>query len=68
MVNESEAFGVKGALPARVHQLDSIGNETRQTRQRVSSHQQSNGVLEPRRGVNLCVVQSIRYTSGRSAP
>ncbi|GFT89135.1 hypothetical protein TNCV_3085281 [Trichonephila clavipes] len=30
------------SIPVHVHQLDSIGNETRQTRQRVSSQQQSN--------------------------
>ncbi|GBO12770.1 hypothetical protein AVEN_44662-1 [Araneus ventricosus] len=36
-----------------------IGNETRQTRQRVSCHQQSNGsVVGPRRGVKHCAVQS----------
>ncbi|GFQ68017.1 uncharacterized protein TNCT_1911 [Trichonephila clavata] len=49
------------SIPVRVHQLDSIGNETRQTRQLVSSHQQSKvGVDRPRRGVKLCVVQSAR--------
>ncbi|GFV61433.1 uncharacterized protein TNCV_2937751 [Trichonephila clavipes] len=49
------------SIPIHVHQLDSIGNETRQTRQRVSSHQQSNvGVDVPRRGVKLCVMQSTR--------
>ncbi|GBN25103.1 hypothetical protein AVEN_60743-1 [Araneus ventricosus] len=35
-----------------VHAYDTIGNETRQTRQRVSS------VVGPRRGVKLCAVQS----------
>ncbi|GBL88983.1 hypothetical protein AVEN_255146-1 [Araneus ventricosus] len=42
-----------------MHPSDTIGNETRHTRQRVSSHQQSNGsVVGPRRGVKLCAVQS----------
>ncbi|GBM98153.1 hypothetical protein AVEN_167424-1 [Araneus ventricosus] len=42
-----------------VHPSNTIGNETGQTRQRVSSHQQSNGSdLAPRRGVKLCAVQS----------
>ncbi|GFS53926.1 uncharacterized protein TNCV_3761511 [Trichonephila clavipes] len=49
------------SIPVHVNQLDSIGNETRLTRQRVSSHQQSSvGVNAPRRGVKLCVVQSTR--------
>ncbi|GBN06145.1 hypothetical protein AVEN_19601-1 [Araneus ventricosus] len=43
-------------IPVQVHPPDTIGNETRQTRQRVSSHQQSNGGL--RRGVKLCALQS----------
>ncbi|GBL81929.1 hypothetical protein AVEN_50518-1 [Araneus ventricosus] len=51
-----------------VHLSDTIGNETCQTRQRVSSHQQSNGsVVGPRREVKLSAVQSAtvqRYTSG----
>ncbi|GBO34572.1 hypothetical protein AVEN_18661-1 [Araneus ventricosus] len=43
----------------RVQPSDTIGNDTRQTRQRVSSHQLSNGsVFEPMRGVTLCAVQS----------
>ncbi|GBN64456.1 hypothetical protein AVEN_178292-1 [Araneus ventricosus] len=47
------------SILVRVHPSDTIGNETRQTRQRVSSHQQSNGsVVRPRRGVKLCGVQS----------
>ncbi|GBM80617.1 hypothetical protein AVEN_178715-1 [Araneus ventricosus] len=38
---------------------NTIGNETRQTRQRVSSHQQFNGsIVGPRRGVKLCAVHS----------
>ncbi|GBM98241.1 hypothetical protein AVEN_116367-1 [Araneus ventricosus] len=42
-----------------VHPPDTIGNETRQTRQLVSSHQQFNaGVGGPRRGITLCAVQS----------
>ncbi|GBM07192.1 hypothetical protein AVEN_15433-1 [Araneus ventricosus] len=42
-----------------VHPSDTIGNESRQTRQRVSSHQQSNGsVVGPRKKVKLCSVQS----------
>ncbi|GFV70199.1 uncharacterized protein TNCV_2553431 [Trichonephila clavipes] len=46
------------SIPVHVHQLDSIGNENRQTS---SSHQQTIvGVDEPRRGVKLCVVQSTR--------
>ncbi|GBO26291.1 hypothetical protein AVEN_116527-1 [Araneus ventricosus] len=47
------------SILVNVHPSDRIGNETRQTRQRVSSHQQSNGsVVGPRRGVKLCAVQS----------
>ncbi|GBN28679.1 hypothetical protein AVEN_268550-1 [Araneus ventricosus] len=43
------------SILVHVHPSDTIGNETRQTRQRVSSHQQSNGsVVGPRRGVKLC--------------
>ncbi|GBO34316.1 hypothetical protein AVEN_101547-1 [Araneus ventricosus] len=42
-----------------VYPSDTTGNETRQTRQRVSSRHQSNGsVVGPRRGVKLCAVQS----------
>ncbi|GFX67967.1 uncharacterized protein TNCV_2288291 [Trichonephila clavipes] len=49
------------SIPVHVHQLDSIGNYTRQTRQRVFGHQQSNvGVDGLRRGIKLCVVQSTR--------
>ncbi|GBM52510.1 hypothetical protein AVEN_106942-1 [Araneus ventricosus] len=47
------------SILVHVHPSDTIGNEIRQTRQRVSSHQQSNGsVVGPRRGVKLCAVQS----------
>ncbi|GBL97036.1 hypothetical protein AVEN_254087-1 [Araneus ventricosus] len=47
------------SILVHAHPSDTIGNETRQTRQRVSSHQQSNGsVVGPRRGVKLCAVQS----------
>ncbi|GBN06339.1 hypothetical protein AVEN_61851-1 [Araneus ventricosus] len=46
------------SIPVHIHPPDTIGNETRQTRQRVSSHQQSNGsVVGPRRGVKLCGMQ-----------
>ncbi|GBM32220.1 hypothetical protein AVEN_131609-1 [Araneus ventricosus] len=39
--------------------IRTIGNETRQTRQRVSNNQQSNGsFVGPRRGVKHCTVQS----------
>ncbi|GFT10006.1 uncharacterized protein TNCV_1114621 [Trichonephila clavipes] len=49
------------SIPVHVHQLYSIGNETRQTRQHVSRHQQFNvGVDGPRRGLRLCVVLSTR--------
>ncbi|GBL93641.1 hypothetical protein AVEN_61889-1 [Araneus ventricosus] len=42
-----------------MHPSETIGNKTRQTRQRVSSHQQSNGsTVRPRRGVKLCAFQS----------
>ncbi|GBN93068.1 hypothetical protein AVEN_94012-1 [Araneus ventricosus] len=42
-----------------VHSSDTIGNETRQTIQRVSSLQRSNGSVDgPRRGVKLCAAQS----------
>ncbi|GBM68858.1 hypothetical protein AVEN_261831-1 [Araneus ventricosus] len=47
------------SILVHVHPSDTIGNETRQTRQLVSCHQQSNGsVVVPRRGVKLCAVQS----------
>ncbi|GBN40611.1 hypothetical protein AVEN_220298-1 [Araneus ventricosus] len=47
------------SIPVHVHPPDTIGNETRQTRKLVSSHQQFNGgVGGPRRGVKLCAVQS----------
>ncbi|GBM64556.1 hypothetical protein AVEN_14874-1 [Araneus ventricosus] len=47
------------SILVHVHPSDTIGNETRQTRQRVSNHEQSNGsVVGPRRGVKLCAVQS----------
>ncbi|GBN93071.1 hypothetical protein AVEN_94015-1 [Araneus ventricosus] len=46
------------SILVHVHSSDTIGNETRQTRQCVSSHQQSNGIIGPRRGVKLCAVQS----------
>ncbi|GBM79026.1 hypothetical protein AVEN_23065-1 [Araneus ventricosus] len=47
------------SIPVQVHPPDRIGNQTHQTRQLVSSHQQFNGgVGGPRRGVKLCVVQS----------
>ncbi|GBN40736.1 hypothetical protein AVEN_6554-1 [Araneus ventricosus] len=47
------------SILVHVHPSDTTGNETRQTRQRVSSHQQFNvSVVGPRRGVKLCDVQS----------
>ncbi|GBM61777.1 hypothetical protein AVEN_18340-1 [Araneus ventricosus] len=47
------------SILVHLHPSDTIGNEARQIRQRVSSHQQSNGsVFGPRRGVKLCDVQS----------
>ncbi|GBO10354.1 hypothetical protein AVEN_75202-1 [Araneus ventricosus] len=47
------------SIPVHVHPPDTIGNETCQTRQLVSSHQQFNGgVGGPRRGVKLYAVQS----------
>ena len=47
--------------PVHVNLLDIIGNETSQTRQHVSNHQQSNvGGDRPRRGVKLCVLQSAK--------
>ncbi|GFW58091.1 uncharacterized protein TNCV_2742371 [Trichonephila clavipes] len=54
------------SILVHVHQLDSIGNEARQTRQRVSSNQQSNAVvkLDEARCKALC---RQGYTSGRSA-
>ncbi|GFW59215.1 uncharacterized protein TNCV_2781461 [Trichonephila clavipes] len=58
---------IRGPISRQLHtthtiiELDSVGNENLQTRQRVSSHQQSNvGVDGPRRGVKLCVGQSTR--------
>ncbi|GBO45861.1 hypothetical protein AVEN_49320-1 [Araneus ventricosus] len=47
------------SILAHVHPSDTIRNETRRTRQRVSVHQQSNGgSVGPRRGVKLYAVQS----------
>ncbi|GBN80200.1 hypothetical protein AVEN_119318-1 [Araneus ventricosus] len=47
------------SILVHVHPSNTIGNEARQTRQCISSHQQSNGsVVGPRRGVKLCTVQS----------
>ncbi|GBM06849.1 hypothetical protein AVEN_173602-1 [Araneus ventricosus] len=47
------------SILVHVHLSDTIENETRQTRQRVSRHQQPNGsVVEPRRGVKPYAVQS----------
>ncbi|GBM00652.1 hypothetical protein AVEN_118003-1 [Araneus ventricosus] len=44
------------SILVHVYPSDTIENETRQTRQRVSSHQQYNGsVFRPMRGVQLCV-------------
>ncbi|GFU80362.1 uncharacterized protein TNCV_3521361 [Trichonephila clavipes] len=49
------------SIRVHVHQFDSIGNETRQTRQRLSSHQQSNVSVDgPSKGVKLYFVQSTR--------
>ncbi|GFU75049.1 uncharacterized protein TNCV_3753001 [Trichonephila clavipes] len=49
------------SIPLHVPQLYLIGNETRQTRQRVSSHHQCNvGVDGTKQGVKLFVVQSTR--------
>ncbi|GBN12629.1 hypothetical protein AVEN_5070-1 [Araneus ventricosus] len=47
------------SIPVHVQRPYTIKNETRQTRQRVFSHQQSNRVVSgSRRGVKLCAVQS----------
>ncbi|GBN59983.1 hypothetical protein AVEN_196479-1 [Araneus ventricosus] len=47
------------SILVHVHPSDTIRNETRHTRQCVSSHQQSNGsIVGPRREVKLCAVQS----------
>ncbi|GBM89898.1 hypothetical protein AVEN_172173-1 [Araneus ventricosus] len=47
------------SILVHAHPSNTVGNETRQTRQRISSHQQSNdSVVGPRRGVKLCAVQS----------
>ncbi|GBN77137.1 hypothetical protein AVEN_15721-1 [Araneus ventricosus] len=57
------------SILVHVHPSDTIGNETRQTRKRVSSRQQSNGsVVGPRKGVTLCAAQSTTVKSGPSAP
>ncbi|GBL89012.1 hypothetical protein AVEN_255168-1 [Araneus ventricosus] len=57
------------SILVHVHPSDTIGNETPQTRQCVSSHQEFNGsVVGPRRGVKLCAVQSVTiHASGLSA-
>ncbi|GBM52719.1 hypothetical protein AVEN_204701-1 [Araneus ventricosus] len=47
------------SIRVHVHLSDTIGNETRQTIQRASSHQQYNGsVVGPRRRVKPCAVRS----------
>ncbi|GBN49756.1 hypothetical protein AVEN_102701-1 [Araneus ventricosus] len=47
------------SILVHVHPSDTMVNETRQTRQRVSSPQQPIGDAErPRRGVKLCVARS----------
>ncbi|GBO29947.1 hypothetical protein AVEN_27051-1 [Araneus ventricosus] len=60
------------SILVHVHPSDTIGNETRQTRQRVSNHQQSNGsAVGPRRGVKLCAVQSTtvhKWAFGSESP
>ncbi|GBM14465.1 hypothetical protein AVEN_246618-1 [Araneus ventricosus] len=60
------------SILVHVHLSDTIGNETRQTRQRVSSLQQSNGsVVGPRRRVKLCAVQSAtvhKWAFGSESP
>ncbi|GFY20565.1 hypothetical protein TNCV_211971 [Trichonephila clavipes] len=53
--------------PVHVHQLDSIGKETRQIRQRVSSHQQSNvGVDGPSRPSGVVVSDDDCGVKGRN--
>ncbi|GBN26157.1 hypothetical protein AVEN_253070-1 [Araneus ventricosus] len=57
------------SIPVHVHPADTIQNETRQTRQLVSSHQNLNGgVGGPRRGVKLCAVQSTKVHVWASVP
>ncbi|GBO42820.1 hypothetical protein AVEN_5414-1, partial [Araneus ventricosus] len=60
------------SILAHVHPSDTIRNETRQTRQRVSVHQQSNGGgVGHRRGVKLYAVQSAtvhEWTFGSESP
>ncbi|GBM41037.1 hypothetical protein AVEN_180944-1 [Araneus ventricosus] len=60
------------SIPVLVHPSHTIRNGTRQTRKRVSSHQQSNGsVVGPRRDVRLCAVQSTtvqEWTFGSESP
>ena len=49
------------SIPVHVYPLDTIGNETRQTKKFVSSLQQTNvGADVLTRGVKLCVVHSVR--------
>ena len=49
------------SIHIHAHPLDTIGNESCQTRQHVSSHHESNvSVNGPRRGMKLCVVQSAK--------
>ncbi|GBL98392.1 hypothetical protein AVEN_187730-1 [Araneus ventricosus] len=58
---DKEGLRINGIVSILVHvqPSDTIGNETRQTRQRVCNHQQSNGsAVGPRRGVKHCTVQS----------
>ncbi|GBM35093.1 hypothetical protein AVEN_157764-1 [Araneus ventricosus] len=58
---DKQGLWINDVVSILVHPFDTIESETRQTRQRVSSHQQSNGsVVGPRRGVKLCAVQSAK--------
>lgn len=61
------------SITVYIYPPDKIANETSQTRERVSSLmvvslQSNGGVIERRRGVKLCGVQSIWYTGGPSNP
>ena len=54
-------------IPAHVHPLDTIGNKTRQTKQYLTTHQQSNvGVDGPSEADSFVSCSQHGYTSGPS--
>ncbi|GBN64353.1 hypothetical protein AVEN_99543-1 [Araneus ventricosus] len=57
----NRVYGLMMSSPYSYTCIRTLQSENHQTRQRVSSHQQSNdSVNGPRRGVKLCAVQSAK--------